>query len=158
MDNTIFALTLFAALSYAVMAGLYFTFSVVIMPALGRLSAAEGMTTMQTVNVVILNPLFLLIFMGSAAVSVVLAIASVLRWDETGSEYLLAGSVNGFVGSLLVTGVVNVPMNDNLAKAEPASPEGNRTWGRYIDRWTTWNHVRTATTLSATALFILAIR
>ena len=158
MDDLIFAVSLFAALAYALLAGLYFTFSMAIMPALRRLGAATGMGAMQTINVVIVNPIFLLIFLGSAAASVALAVASVLRWDEDGSGYLLAGSVVGFIGSLLITGIVNVPMNDELAKAEPGTPEGARVWESYLDRWTTWNHIRALASLAATALLILAIR
>jgi hypothetical protein len=52
-------------------AGLFFIFSVCIMGALARLPAEQGIAAMQAINVVILNPLFLLVFMGTAVLSLV---------------------------------------------------------------------------------------
>ena len=50
----------------------------------------------------------------------------------------------------------NVPLNNALASADPASAEGAALWRRYCAEWTAWNHVRTLTSLAALAAFILA--
>lgn len=61
------------------------------------------------------------------------------------------------VGMFAVTIVFNVPLNDQLAAADPASSAAAPVWARYLTEWTFWNHVRTAASIAATALFIAAI-
>jgi uncharacterized membrane protein len=47
-----------------------------------------------------------------------------------------------------------VPLNDALAKIDPAAPESTRVWADYVARWTVWNHVRTVAALAALASFL----
>jgi uncharacterized membrane protein len=157
MDNLIFVMTLIAALTCGLMAGLYFAFSVAVMGALQRIRPQEGIAAMQSINAVILNPLFGLAFGGSAVASTVLAASSLFRWDETGAGYLLAGGVLFLIGSVLVTIVVNVPLNNELAAVEPRGVKAEQVWIRYTKRWTAGNHVRTAASLAATVLLIMAL-
>jgi uncharacterized membrane protein len=53
--------------------------------------------------------------------------------------------------------IFNVPLNNALAAAEPASSEAASLWARYLADWTMWNHVRTVSSTVACALFIAAI-
>ena len=53
-----FALTFLSALGASLVAGIFFAFSAFIMSALGCLSPAGGISAMQSINVVVLNPLF----------------------------------------------------------------------------------------------------
>jgi uncharacterized membrane protein len=148
---------LLSALGSGLMAGLFFIFSVTIMDALGRLPPPQGIAAMQSINVVILNPIFFAVFLGTAALSVVLAVWSVVAWQDPGSAWLLAGSLLYVVGAILVTMVFNVPMNDALAAVDPASGEGARVWAGYLTDWTRWNHVRTVACVGAAAALMLAI-
>ncbi len=66
IDRLLFALTLLAALGCGLMAGLFFAFSVCVMKALERLPSAAGITAMQSINVAIINPVFLAVFFGTA--------------------------------------------------------------------------------------------
>ena len=52
--------------------GLFFIFSNTAMPALFQLPVEEGIKVMQHFNRVILNPLFFLVFVGTALLSAVL--------------------------------------------------------------------------------------
>jgi uncharacterized membrane protein len=143
-----------AALGTALMAGLYFIFSVAIMSALGRIAPASGMAAMQSINVVILNPWFFLAFFGTAAVCAVLAVMALLRWSEPGAALLLLACALYLVGNIVVTMVFNVPLNNALAAADPASADGAAVWSHYLSTWTAWNHVRTLSCLAALALLI----
>jgi uncharacterized membrane protein len=138
------------------MAGFFFAFSACVMWALGRIQPASGIAAMQAINVVVLNPLFLGVFFGTAILSLVLDIVALVRWSEPGSGYLVAGSLLYFVGTFLVTMIFNVPLNNRLAAVNPDSAEGKAVWAQYLSVWTAWNHVRTAASLAAAALFILA--
>jgi uncharacterized membrane protein len=153
----VMVLTLLAALGSALIAGVFFAFSGFVMTALGRLPPDQGMAAMQSINVAVINPWFFAAFFGTAALCVVLAIASLFRWGEPGSIYLLAGSLLYLVGAILVTIRFNVPLNNALAAAEPGSAASAGLWTRYLAEWTAWNHVRTAAPLAAAAAFILAL-
>src|SRR3990167_7263248 len=151
------ALTFLSALGSGLMAGLFFIFSVTIMDALGRLPPTQGIAAMQSINVVILSPIFFAVFFGTAALCLVLAVWSVVVWQGAWAAWLLAGSLLYVVGAIVVTILFNVPMNDALAAIDPASGEGARLWARSLTDWTRWNHVRTAACVGATAALILAI-
>src|SRR5262245_8799111 len=124
--------------------------------ALERQPTPAGIATMQAINVVVLNPIFLGVFLGTAILSLVLDIVALVRWSESGSRYLFAGSVLYFVGTFLVTLVFNVPLNNRLAAADPDSAEGRTVWTHYRSAWTAWNHVRTVASLAAAACLTLA--
>jgi uncharacterized membrane protein len=153
---TLLALTYLAALGAGLIAGFFLAFSACVMAALGRIPPASGISAMQSVNVVVLNPVFLGTFFGTAALSLMLAVASLMNWAEPGAFYLLAGSLLYLIGSILVTMICNVPLNNRLAAVNPESAEGRTVWSHYLRVWTRWNHVRTVASLAAAADFILA--
>lgn len=152
------SLTMSALLGCGLMAGLFFAFSVCVMKALGQLPPPRGMAAMQSINVAILNPVFLAIFCGTALACAATLVITLLHRQAPGAGYLLAASACYLLGVLLVTGVFNVPLNDALARAEPESAAGVRLWGTYLTTWTMWNHVRTVAAVGATALFALALK
>ncbi len=156
-DGLHFTLTFFAALGCGLMAGVFFAFSTFVMKALARLSPAEGIAAMQSINVAVINPLFLGVFIGTAAACFVAVIVSLTQWDKPGAVYLLVGSVLYLVGTFLVTIVFNVPLNNSLAAVTPADRDGAQQWASYLGRWTAWNHVRTAAALAAAASLTIAL-
>ena len=119
--------------------------------------AAGGIAAMQSINVAVLNPVFMAAFLGTAAVCVVAVIFAVLRWHEPGAVFLLVGGALYLVGTLLVTIAFNVPRNEALASVVPSDPNGASLWARYVSSWTAWNHVRTAAALAAAASFSIAL-
>ena len=159
MTNTLASLLGFlAALGSGLMAGMFFAFSVFVMAALGRLPPDQGIAAMQSINIVILNPVFLLVFMGTALLCVALAILSFMRWGDAGTLYVLAGGAFYLIGVIVVTMAFNVPLNDALAAVDPKSAEGAAAWARYLGAWTGWNHLRSVCSLAALASFVLAGR
>lgn len=157
VDNFIFVLTLFAALGCGLIAGVFFAFSNFVMGALSRIQPAAGIAAMQSINIVVINPLFMLFFMGTAVVCLGLSVYSMFRLSQPGSLLLLAGCVLYFVGTFLVTIVFNVPLNNSLAAADPASAAGAELWTRYLANWTMWNHVRTIAAFAAAVSLTLAL-
>jgi uncharacterized membrane protein len=159
LDQVRFAVTVIAALGCGLIAGAFFAFSAFVMGALGRLPAAQAIAAMQSINLkVAKSPFpFLAVLFGTAAACVLLAVISLLSRDRPGSVYLLVGSLLYVVGTTVVTIVANVPLNDALARVDPASADGARLWARYLSTWTAWNHVRTVAALSGAALLTLAL-
>ncbi len=157
IDGSLFALTLLAALGCGLMAGVFFAFSTFVMKALGRLPAPQGIAAMQSINVVVINPVFMAAFLGTAVLCAVLVIASLLTWDRPGAAWLLPGGVLDLAGTFGVTMLFNVPRNNALAAADPATAEATDLWAAYLGGWTAWNHVRTAAALAAAAALTMAI-
>ena len=157
MNNLLFVLTLCAALGCGLMAGVFFAFSTFIMRALARLQPAQGIEAMQSINRTVINPWFLGAFLGTAAVCILLAGSVLWRWQQPGAVYLLAGSLLYLIGTVLVTMVFNVPMNNALENVDPASNDVASQWDSYLTRWTAWNHVRTAAALLGAASLMLAL-
>jgi uncharacterized membrane protein len=156
-DKAPFALALVAALGCGVMAGVFFAFSTSIMRALGNIAPSQGIATMQSINIVIINPVFMLAFMGTAAICVLSMILAVLRLDGPSRTLILAGGAIYLLGSIGVTALANVPMNDALATLMPTAPDSASRWATYLTNWTAWNHVRTVASLVAAALFTIAL-
>ena len=61
------------------------------------------------------------------------------------------------VGTILVTIIFNVPLNDALAAVDPATAHASDLWTTYVKSWTAWNHVRTGMALAAAASFTVAL-
>jgi uncharacterized membrane protein len=156
-DRLLFSLNLFSALGCGLMAGVFFAFSSFVMNALARLPPAQGIAAMQSINIAVINPVFFTPFFGTAAVCLFLAVRSLGSWNQPGAAYVLAASLLYLAGTILVTIVFNVPLNNALAEVKPESAEGARLWAAYLSRWTIWNHVRALAALAAAALFTLAL-
>ena len=56
----------------------------------------------------------------------------------------------------MLTGVANVPLNEELRCATPGTPSGDAVWSRYLRVWTRWNTVRAALCLAAAVPFAVA--
>lgn len=146
-----------AALGAATSGGVFFGFSTFIMPALQRLEPRNGLTAMQAINRAAPNPLFGAALFGTAALCGGLVVVGARNLDEPWSGYVLAGGVL-YLAGIGLTLVYHAPRNNTLALVDPTSPEAARAWLRYASAWTTWNHVRTATSLAAAATFVLGLR
>ena len=158
MNNPIYLLTFVAALGSGLVAGILFAFSNFIMKALARVPPAQGIAAMQSINVLVLNRWFFVVFFGTAVCCLALAISSFARWQKPGVNYLLVGSLLYLIGTILVTIACNVPLNDALAAVDPSSADAGRVWTNYLKNWTMWNHVRTIAALGAAASFTIALR
>jgi uncharacterized membrane protein len=157
MERLLYIVTFAAALGSGLVAGIFFAFATFVMGALARIQQAAGISAMQSINVVVLNPVFLSVFVGTAIPCAVLTLSALLGWSSPRSIYLIAGSLLYAIGCFGVTMMFNVPLNDALAAVAPDSTEGANLWMRYLSVWTNWNHVRTAASLLASAFFILAL-
>ncbi len=157
VDPLLFALKLFSALGCGLVAGVFFAFSTFVMSALARRPPAEGIAAMQSINITVINPLFMTAFLGTAGACVFLTVSSLLKWNQPGAAYLLIGSLLYLVGTLGLTIVFNVPLNDALATVKPESTDGASLWASYLTNWTLWNHVRTAAAFAAAAAFTVAL-
>jgi uncharacterized membrane protein len=156
-DTVLFALTFLTALGCALVAGIFLAFSSFVMKALAQIAPPSGIAAMQSINVVVLNPGFLGLFMGTALACAVLFVYAVMHWQIPAALCLAAGSLCYVLGTFGVTMAFNVPRNNALAQIEPLSAKAAGLWRGYASSWTMWNHVRTAASLVAAALLVWAL-
>lgn len=147
--------TLVAALGSGLIAGVFFAFSAFVMKALAALPPSQGIAAMQSINVAVINPWFLGVFLGTALVCLLLAAYSLFTWPGP-AVCLLLGSALYLFGTVLVTMAFNVPRNDALAALNPAGTEAASLWAEYVSGWTAWNHVRTVAALAAATFLTVA--
>lgn len=155
---SLFALVTFlCALGAGLTAGIFYAFSTFVMAALARLPPADGIAAMNSINVAVINPWFMAVFLGTPLLCAVAAVLALMNWSASGSAVILAAALLYVAGSFLVTMIFNVPLNNALAAVLPASSEGTLLWQRYLAEWTFWNHVRTAAPIAAMSLFIIGL-
>ncbi len=157
MDQLIPVVGTVALLGSALVGGIFFAFSSFIMKALAGVPSAEGIGAMQSINVVVINPSFLGAFFGTAVLSFVAGGFALAGWGEASASFFLGGAILYLVGTILVTMLGNVPLNNQLAAVSATDPAARDVWERYLGRWTMWNHVRTAAAMAAALLYTLGL-
>jgi len=148
-----------AAVTTALIAGLFFTSSVSIIPGLAELSDSEYIRPMQSINRAIQNVPFLLCFLGGA---VLLPASAYLWYDNSGDTmFLLLIGASGFylIGALGITVFGNIPLNNDMDSFDLNTPSDQEmaNWrAAFTGRWNRYHHLRTAASLVAFALVLLS--
>jgi uncharacterized membrane protein len=158
MDGLLFALTLTTAVASGLVGGVFFAFSNFVMKALGRLRPSDGIAAMQSINITVINPLFMTALFGTGLASLVLIGWGFADLDEPYAGWLIAAGAIYFIGEVATTMGYNVPRNNALARVDPESEEGARVWSTYLVEWTRANHIRTVAGLAACALLAVALQ
>lgn len=157
MNSLIQLVGTIALLGSALVGGVFFAFSSFVMKALARRPSAEGIAAMQSINVVVINPSFLGVFMGTALVSLAVVALTLVNHAHPISNLFLGGAISYFAGTFLVTVLLNVPLNDRLAAVTATDAAAADLWKDYLDRWTFWNHVRAIAAMLAATLYCLGL-
>ncbi|GAB2963307.1 DUF1772 domain-containing protein [Streptomyces pseudoechinosporeus] len=157
IDGPYFVLTVLGVLGTGLVAGVFFGFSTFIMRGLAALPPAQGVAAMKSINVTVLAPAFMIVFVGSAVLCAVLAVVTFVLWPDEGTVELLLGSALYLFGCFGVTMVANVPRNEKLVTMDPGTREAAAYWSSYVSEWTMWNHVRTAASAAAAISYVLAL-
>lgn len=147
-----------STLSAGLLAGLMAAFAYAVMPGLRQSSDRTFIEAMQKINVAIVNPLFMLIFMGG----LICALAAVALHWQSDLRAVLPWVIAGCVLFLVMFGItagVNVPLNDALAKAGDVGKIADLGAVReaFESRWITWNIVRALVATGSFGCFIWAL-
>ncbi|MCC5574854.1 DUF1772 domain-containing protein [Microtetraspora sp. AC03309] len=159
----LFALTAVSAavalLLTGAIAGLFYGYSVSVMPAFDGIAAEQAVAAMRSVNEKILNGRFFASFLGTPLASAVTGGLLLALGETTAAVLFFAAAATYVLGAFFPTAVVNVPMNRALAAATvPADPaEAARLWAEFSGRWTRWNTIRAVFCLVSLLLVGLAV-
>jgi uncharacterized membrane protein len=171
-------------LGSGVLSGLYFIFSFCVMGALNAQPPAVAIQTMNTskprhspatssrlarprlsacncgsVNTMIVNPPFLLVFMGTPLLCGYMLRNCVKEGLGSSAENscTAAGAAVLLLGEFLLTLAVHIPKNNALAAHTVGSANDAVVWAEYFTSWTAWNHVRMAASMATTVLLSAAL-
>lgn len=158
MDTWLITLVRASAIGTGLMAGLFFAFSVAVMPGLRRLAPADGLQAMQAINRAILNPLFLAVFVLTVLLAAAVAVSALWTWDDGGAPLRLAGGLTYVLGGFVLTAAYHVPRNDALEQLDAADSRSAAKWATYLSEWVPWNHVRAVASLASLVLLVVAAR
>lgn len=146
-DMTLRAVALLlATVAAGLQAGTYYVWACGVMPGLARTDDETFVTALHHMNAAIVNPVFMLSFLGAP----LLAGAALLAGPSRG--WIAAGLVLTVL-TFLITVAANVPLNDALDRAL-ADPEAARE--AFESSWVRWNLARTLTSTAALAALATA--
>src|ERR1051325_8444711 len=131
--QVLYTIVFLSALGASVPGGVCFAFSSFVMRALDRLPPREAIAAMNSINITVINPLFMAMLFGTGVLCAVDIAIALRYWAPVGAGYLAAGAIVYLVTSVGVTMLGNVPLNVALAKAQS---RGADDWTRYRKAWT----------------------
>lgn len=151
MDGLRTVVLIAATVATGLMAGVFGTYAVAIMPGLRATDDRTFIGAYQAIDRAIINPLFLATFMGA----LILSIAAVLLNVGGDSRSVLlwtAAAAVLYLVAVVITFAVHLPLNDALkaagAPADLVDPAAVREAFAEA-RWVAWNVVRTVTSTAA---------
>ncbi|MFI5828082.1 DUF1772 domain-containing protein [Streptomyces sp. NPDC051578] len=136
-----------ATVGTGLMAGLYFAFDISVIPGLGRGDDETYVTAMRNINDAIDNGLFGLLFVG-AFIATGVAAAQQQRGGRPHAARWAWTAFALYTLSLVVTALVNLPLNAQLARAGSDFTAARAGFGT---RWRAGNVVRTLACATALA-------
>lgn len=141
----------------ALVAGLFYSWSVSITQGLFRVSDSEYVSVMQSTNRAIQNPVFFTVFFGA---QIFLAVCLFLFYGQGSRFWLIGGAFLVYtLGVMGVTIFGNVPLNNQLDQfnMQTASAEEiSATRKNYETKWNNLNTIRTISSTLAITLVIIA--
>lgn len=137
-------------------AGLFYSWSVSVTPGIGRLDDREYLASFQAMNRAIINPLFMICFLGAAVMLPVTTFAH----RGTQQFWLLVGATVCYLaGVIALTFAGNIPLNNALDKLKINSSTADQLAtfrAQFENKWNMLNHIRSVTNTAALVLAILA--
>ncbi|WP_461304234.1 anthrone oxygenase family protein [Aureisphaera sp.] len=140
-------------------AGLCFTWSNAITPGIGKLTDLMFLQSFQSMNRVIVNPSFLIVFFGP----IILFFANTYYFRNTNPDFfwtLLVAALLFFVGVGMITIFKNIPLNELLDKTQLEvlnASELKDLRQTFEKPWNRWHMVRTISSFTSFALLLSAI-
>lgn len=146
----------------SLVAGFLFSFAVVVMPGINRLSDREFIRAFQSMDGIIQNnqPTFMLVWIGSVLALVVAAVLGVSYLEGWPCWLLIVAAVGYLLGVQLPTFTINVPLNNRLQSLSlDTSDDSALAVAReaFEGLWNRCNIIRTAIACLVSLLLIVVV-
>lgn len=149
-----------AVLFTGLMAGIFLTWTNAVTPGIGRLDDKAYLSALQSMNRVIINPLFYVVFIVPI---ISMPISTAINFGSKGIydfKLLLAATLIYWTGAFFVTIFGNIPLNEILEHTplEKLSVEELSVLRDKIEiKWNDFNLIRTIFSFISFALLILSL-
>lgn len=148
-----------ATIFSAIISGLFFSYTFSVNLGLHKLNDRAYLMAMQNINREILNPAFYSCFLGAP---ILLAISTVLLFDIHSPKFylILAASLSYIIGVFVITGMQNVPLNNQLASVDLsiASDNSIKLMREAFEKpWVFWNNIRTYCSVLTLIFLIISL-
>jgi uncharacterized membrane protein len=158
MGDMLRSTSLFAAtLTMGLIAGLFYAFSCAVMPGLARAEDRTLVDTMRQINIAIINGWFMLSFIGALVLTLVAAALHLPDGKRAALPWIIAAAVVYLVTTLVVTGVLNVPLNNQLEAQAAQGVDFAAIRAQFEATWVRWNLVRAVGSTVAFGCLIRAL-
>jgi uncharacterized membrane protein len=144
-----------ATVTTGLVAGLFYGFSIAVMPGLARGDDRTLVDVMRRINVAILNGWFLAGYVGALLLDVAALVLVLLDDGSRAAVLPVAMATTLYLAAVILTARVNIPLNNALEQAGAAAgPDGAAAVRRRFERpWVRANHWRAVLcTFALTAL------
>lgn len=143
----------------ALMAGLFFSYSVSVVPGLKNLPDSEYLAAMQSINREIQNWLFFIIFLGTLILLPVCTWLNFYKPITNRFWLLLVATIIYIVGAFGITALGNIPLNNSLEKFNLATASKEAIFAQrnlFENRWNFFNTIRTIASAISLIFAIIA--
>ncbi len=163
IHQSIFSLLLgFATLSTALVAGLVFTFAVIIMPGIAKLEDRGFVRAFQVIDGIIQNgqPIFGLVWLGSILSLCAVSILGLWQLEGLPKWLLLSANLLYISGVQMPTFGINVPLNNQLQTIVVAEARGDtirQEREHFEESWNLANSFRTYAAILVVVMLLLVL-
>ncbi len=146
-----------ATLSTGLMTGIFFTWSNAVTPGIGKLSDMGYLRALQSMNRVILNPAFRIVFIGGVITVALVPMFFYKTYPNNLFWLLIASFAIYWIGVFGVTFLGNIPLNRMLENTnlETISIDNANALRTAIE--TKWNNLNLVRTITSGLSFLLLI-
>ena len=158
MDLELFILATATCLT-GLMAGIFFTWTNAVKPGISKLTDLEYLRSFQSMNRVILNIPFKVLFIGAILFTAFLPLYYIKLFPSTIFWLSSSAFLTYWMGVFAITVLGNIPLNEILDKSflDEMSPNQLKHLRKGIeDKWNKYNLIRTVSSVSAFVLLILS--
>ena len=145
-----------ATIASGLAAGFFYAYHVSVTRGHALVGDRAYVEAMQAINATVRNVEFALSFFGALLLGVV-ALAARARSLRSPTTWLLAAGVGLYLAAFLVTMLVNVPLNEELARVALSGPDLAAVRAGYEPAWNRANALRTGLSVAAFALLVAAV-
>jgi uncharacterized membrane protein len=137
-----------ALVAAGLIAGLFYAYACSVMPGLARGDDRTFVEGMRGINIAIVNPVFLLTFLGAPL------LAGVAVFLNPGPRpWVIAGFVL-LVAMVVITGVVNIPLNNAL---DSGGDDYAAVRAAFETTWVRWNVLRALVSTAGFGCLVAAV-
>ena len=153
---------LLSALFCSLVAGLVFTFMIIVMPGIKNLGDLAFLQSFKAMDRVIQNnqPVFIVVWLGSALLLLVSTVLGIWQLEGLDKILLIVACAIYLLGVHLPTITINIPLNNHIQAQDletMTAPELLKTKAEFETRWLRWNTIRTVLAILTTALLLVLL-